>query len=809
MKKNEIVVGGLYTARVGANITTVRVDAIHEVEGRMSGASYYSKTTPASTRYDVTNLTTGRKTTFRSAQKFRSAVVNATEHLAHQLTGNLQRTKADAEFVAKELEDEQRPDFLNSSPKPSQSPEGTSNASKPTETQGDQSGSPISSETATSLPSHGRAVREDANARSVKSSEAPPVTTFAAASPFAAAVRTAGEAAVSGTVAGWKPTDEQQAILDAVKASGLRCLVLPAGAGAGKTSTLRMLEETLPGNGQYTAFNRSLVNESKTKFKKARCSTTHGLAFATVGKTFSHRLNSARMRSEQVATRLGISDMSISVGTSSDGSPALRQLQAGWLAGQVMMTVRRYCQSADERIGREHFKRIDGIDQPGADGKATWDNNDVVKNYLLPFAEKAWADLCSATGQLPFSHDVYVKIWQLGKGPSKPVIPADYILLDEAQDTAPVFLDVLKQQTHSLLIFVGDSNQAIYEWRGAVDAMVAFPDAPRRMLSQSFRFGQRIADVANSILANLENPTDLILKGLESVPSTVLTNEPFADPKCVLTRTNAAAVGAIMEAQGAGKTTHLIASVDEVLAFVRAARDLQQGKPTSHPDLGCFGKWAEVVEYSKADEGADLRLWVNLIEKFGVGKIILALEAQTPEAQADLVVCTAHKSKGREWDSVKLAGDFPPACSMSDPDLRLLYVAATRAKRILDISTCPPFHVYRDKVTGEETPGIKLKFTGPMPTVKEAQSDAQASVTSATPEAPAKPTPDSAPSANGRAKAEEFSWSNYNGKWCIGGPPGHAGKTVEVIRRGGSKSRELLGKAIKDFGNRTIYAIGR
>ena len=41
-------------------------------------------------------------------------------------------------------------------------------------------------------------------------------------------------------------------------------------------------------------------------------------------------------------------------------------------------------------------------------------------------------DLSDPQGSLPFSHDHYVKVWQL----NKPVISADYILLDEAQDTA-------------------------------------------------------------------------------------------------------------------------------------------------------------------------------------------------------------------------------------------------------------------------------------------------------------------------------------------------------------------------------------
>lgn len=71
MKKNEIKVGSLYVAKVGANITTVRVDAIREIRNVLGFG-----TAKDYTRYDVTNVKTGRKTTFRSAMKFRKALAN-------------------------------------------------------------------------------------------------------------------------------------------------------------------------------------------------------------------------------------------------------------------------------------------------------------------------------------------------------------------------------------------------------------------------------------------------------------------------------------------------------------------------------------------------------------------------------------------------------------------------------------------------------------------------------------------------------------------------------------------------------------
>ncbi len=70
MLKNQIRVGGLYKAKVSGNVVTVRVDLIRDEGDAFHGRhAYYSKM-----RYDVTNLATGRKTTFKSAAKFRSAV---------------------------------------------------------------------------------------------------------------------------------------------------------------------------------------------------------------------------------------------------------------------------------------------------------------------------------------------------------------------------------------------------------------------------------------------------------------------------------------------------------------------------------------------------------------------------------------------------------------------------------------------------------------------------------------------------------------------------------------------------------------
>lgn len=634
-------------------------------------------------------------------------------------------------------------------------------------------------------------------------------------------------------VAGYTPTDEQQAILEAAVVPGLEVLVVGAGAGTGKTSVLRMLEEVLPGSGQYTAFNKALVTESKTKFKRTPCSTTHSLAFQGVGRMYAHRLGGPRVRSDQVARILGLEGISITIpdpdGKLADDGvtplPKVKNLSASFLATLVRKAIEKYCQGAEQFITRRHFRKVPGIDAVGPDGVRDDSNNRMLAEHLLPFAEAAWQDIASVDGKLPFTHDNYVKIWQLGEGVNAPVIPTSYILLDEHQDTAEVFLDVLKRQS-CLLILVGDDNQRIYEWRGAVNAGDAFPNASRRLLSQSFRFGQAIADVANSILDTLDESTDLVMKGLESIPSIVITSPgSWTDGyDAVLCRTNAMAVGVVIQSVDSGKRPHLVGGGADVVAFVKAARDLQEGRTTGHMDLCCFDSWTEVQTYVKDEggEGEDLKLLVKLIDDFGAGPILTALENMPSEADADLVVSTAHKSKGKEWSRVKLAPDFPPANSMSDSDRRLLYVAATRAKHVLDISECPPFIRVKDKVTGQDMPPLRITLTKPMPTreeldkylveekAKRLEGLAKVPVIEDRPATPFTPPSASSPMSPAAGRQDPFSWTSLGGgEWGVRGPSGAANTTVTVVKKSREVSQVMLGDVVSEDRWGSTYRVRR
>ncbi|MBX4883844.1 ATP-binding domain-containing protein [Rhizobium bangladeshense] len=133
--------------------------------------------------------------------------------------------------------------------------------------------------------------------------------------------------------------------------------------------------------------------------------------------------------------------------------------------------------------------------------------------------------------------------------------------------------------------------------------------------------------------------------------------------------------------------------VSKLMDMLRAVQSLKEGEPTSCPAFFGFKSWDEVLELARSDEGAHLVTFVNLVEKRGERQLMWALNRTVEAEKADLVISTAHKSKGREWKSVRLMDDFlrssPGETAKAGPDpaeMRLLYVALTRAKEVLDVA---------------------------------------------------------------------------------------------------------------------------
>ena len=243
------------------------------------------------------------------------------------------------------------------------------------------------------------------------------------------------------------------------------------------------------------------------------------------------------------------------------------------------------------------------------------------------------------------------------------MLNTDYILLDEAQDTNPVVLGVLAGQ-RAQVVYVGDPYQQIYEWRGAINAMDKMPGCEETALTQSFRFGEAIAAEASRLLATLGEHRQV--RGNPETTSVVATS---GTAEAVLARTNATVILEILEATGVGRRPHVCGGTEAIKRLLSDVYELKAGRPAVSPEFFGFQNWCEVVEFANCEEGQDLRTFVQLVQQNGEGKLWAAVnKAVANEHHADVILSTAHKAKGREWNAVRLADDFVSGRLGPDPD---------------------------------------------------------------------------------------------------------------------------------------------
>jgi N12 class adenine-specific DNA methylase len=531
------------------------------------------------------------------------------------------------------------------------------------------------------------------------------------------------------------PTDQQQLVYDAVDRG--EDVVVRALAGTGKTTTLIGIAKRHPEKKMlYVAFNRAIKEEAAGKFPaNTKVSTSDALAFHALDDAHKKRIMKGERRPQEVAKILRLDGVADGFGT-------------GELANAALGTVRAWTISDDDELSAKHIPNgILGTDAPH------------VQKQVLEAARLAWADLESPTGKLYFSHEHSMKMWAL----SKPVLPYQLLFFDEAQDTNNVLAGIVRRQDAQKVV-VGDSNQSIYAFRGATDVLDRWNAPADLPLTKSWRFGPEIADAGNRFLELLDSPSRVEGNGGKTSVIGEIDN-----PDAILTRTNAGAVGAIAEALADGKKVATSGDAKELISFARAAGELVAGRRTSHPDLSMFRAWDQVRDHAEETGDGNMQTFVRLVDARGADGLIGLLEKLVPEFGTgenapDVTISTAHKSKGREWPSVRIHSDFkgPKVNAQTGQEempnaeeLRLAYVAVTRAEQNLDPGSLSWVYDYTQvnggepdaaptgpKVPDAPTPAPVAEAPEPAPapataTITRAELDAVAADGLITPPAPA------------------------------------------------------------------------
>jgi len=455
-------------------------------------------------------------------------------------------------------------------------------------------------------------------------------------------------------------TFEQQSVIDAAR-RGVRRLKVEALAGTGKTSTLVELAKDLKIRKSrqrtlYVAFNNFVVDEVSVKIGRfADAMTVNSLALRMVGRAYQEKLSESpqRMSLRQAADLLAISgelhyvvEFRASDGISREVQRSLTREQ---MAGMVSRAILRFCQSLDRTIDRSYF--AENIFLGPEIGRVPIP--DAVTQQLVEYAIRYWSDVSDPNSRrFRFRHEHYMKLWHL----MDPVIPYDTILFDEAQDADPLMRDVVERHAGQV-VWCGDRYQAIYGWRGAVNAMQDVVADETLYLTSSFRFDEKVAEIANKFLVPL---------GSRKIVGAALHSSHVGDietPDVEIFRRNASVIERFMELANSNVSVRTDVDLGEYERVVEGLLALRQNARPRHLDLAEFANFFELMEWLKNPDVEDdaFRLMLRQLLRHNLEDLLASLikARETKDDTVGRLLTTAHKAKGLGFDRVVVNDDFP------------------------------------------------------------------------------------------------------------------------------------------------------
>jgi len=471
-------------------------------------------------------------------------------------------------------------------------------------------------------------------------------------------------------------TDEQLAIIN----SKDKVIIGEAVSGSGKSSTaVGFAKKRRNKKILYCVYNASMKKESDRDFKhlsNVTVKTTHGLAYAKFGFKYKNKLlrGSYRVTDTIKDLRLGRKDFDF--------------------ASQILDMYNYYLISDFDTI-----EEAVGV---------KYENDTTIKKNLIKYINKLWKKKVDVSSGVGISHNFYLKLYQL----SKPNLGNEYdiLILDELQDGNMIILDLLNNASCEQKLCLGDSRQQIYSWNGAKNALQRI-NGTRYSLSNSFRVGQRTAEICNYIYKEFLNE-DLNMKGLNTNHNIYSHKSLDVYSKSNLTvicRRNSTVLEHALESVLRGRSICFIGGIKGYkLDLYKSAYYFMVMGTSKDPMLSKYSSWKEMVDCAEETEDTELKSIIGIVKRYntkipeGVEKIKECVT--TDMKNADIILTTAHKSKGLTimGEGTLIASDMISLCELKESiigiaqsgdvkyamqylednreELNLLYVALTRSK---------------------------------------------------------------------------------------------------------------------------------
>jgi superfamily I DNA/RNA helicase len=505
-------------------------------------------------------------------------------------------------------------------------------------------------------------------------------------------------------------TEEQKRIIESTGN-----IIINAVAGSGKTTTLIEYAHTRPAKSRilYLAFNNSVQKEAARKFKSKNIDNVDVFTAHALAKKYVFAKNKFNIKAESYKT--------FEIAELLDLAPDPKNHTDLILAKHILRFAAFYCNSDVDSPTELNY--LDTLADPQA--------IHFVSNYLELIEEKTVFFLKEMNQKkIDITHDFYLKKFQL----SSPQLPYDYILFDEGQDASKAMLHVfLKQEAHKVI--VGDTHQQIYGWRFAINSLqqVDFQNYP---LSQSFRFDDQIAFLANNILdwkkKHFKQET-ITIKGypvkkeFNSAATIARSNVALLDAAIKYIQQNPFSSiyfeGNISSYTYAEETG---TSIYDVLNLMNGKHDLIKDKLVRK-----MANLEELIQYVEKTEDSSVGIVIEIVTKYGdllpdlIKKLKQKHVLDDLRHEASMIFSTVHRCKGMEYDSVFLCDDFITQESLYEAlkeeeitekrklqlaeEVNILYVACTRTKSKLHLPTnINPFDTIQWEFPGDKMDKTEL-----------------------------------------------------------------------------------------------------
>lgn len=481
-------------------------------------------------------------------------------------------------------------------------------------------------------------------------------------------------------------TDEQISIIIAAL-SGVDIKV-NAFAGTGKTTVIKAIAAATSlfkpdGDTVYLAFNKFIAEDIGRKNNDSlRVCTIHQFARnSLIALDEKFRI---KLRSPQISYEKSTPGLVLSLSSNAGFDNFFLEIIIG--------TINNFAKSIDEIVNPIHvphnkvkswvvssFPRSDyRIDE----SKIHASIDSGLIDTIVEASQALWLLIIDKENDLPLTFDYFLKLWSLNSYHAK----AKLLMIDEAQDLDPVMLHGINNMDCQK-IWVGDKNQQIYRWRGAINAMQNL-ECDSLDLTETFRFDSIIAGYANSVLHALGNKKFIV------------ANKPCglsngSGSTAILCRTNLSVLLNCIKLSQKGKTIHIVSKAKDALSMTLEMcceiTQLRQGVVFKARHILGFLNYDQFIE-GLDDCSQEIKQAYRILENYShnyseVERLIkLCLDKSAEDQEdADYIICTAHLSKGREWDFIIIDEDFESFVLNSDEstladELRLFYVAITRCK---------------------------------------------------------------------------------------------------------------------------------